>query len=160
MGQIYLDTTLHGLDSGYAKYELFPIWNIELEHPINLAYEAATADIGDYNAVDELHLKAYGVISINYNRDIEAFPLLQDIVSRVCKETNYTRTYKSPTDMGINMAAEGIVEDEKLKDSSIKEIESRIERYQKLVDNGSGKQEWVDICKKVLERAQKQVNKQ
>lgn len=156
LGQIYLDTK-HGLDSGYAKYELFPIWNIALDHPINLAYEAATADIGDSNAFDELHEKAYGVKSVNYNRDIGTFPLLQNIMTRACKETNYTRTYKSPTDMGINMAAEAIIDDAALRQSSIAEIESRIESYTKLVESGNGKQEWVETCKKVLERAKTQL---
>lgn len=79
------------------------------------------------------------------------------MMARICDENNYTRTYKSPTDMGINMAAEGIVDDHVLKLSSIAEIESRIKRYQKLVDRGRGKQEWVDTCEKVLERAKAQL---
>jgi uncharacterized protein (UPF0371 family) len=80
MGQMYHDH-LHGIESGYAKYETFPIRNLPLDHPINLAYEAATIDIGDYNCIDTYHLQAYGISSVNYNRDVEAFELLMQIIN-------------------------------------------------------------------------------
>jgi len=82
LGQLYLDRQ-HGLDSGYAKYETFPIWNLDLDHPVNLAYEAATADIADYNCLDSFHLKAYKERSVNYNRDVQAFPLLMGLAKNI-----------------------------------------------------------------------------
>jgi uncharacterized protein (UPF0371 family) len=101
LSQLYLDSERE-IESGYAKYELFPIWNLPVEHPVNLAYEAATADIGDYNAIDQFHLKEYGVTTVNYNRDIEAFPIVRHIANQIVATENYMRTYKSPTDMGLN----------------------------------------------------------
>jgi len=103
LGQIYQDTLI-GLNSGYAKFETFPIWNLPLDHPVNLAYEAATADIGDYNVVDQYHMDAYGVESVNYNRDVDAFQLILDMAEHVVSPTNKLRTYQSPTDMCVNMA--------------------------------------------------------
>ena len=103
LGQIYYEDT-HGVDSGYAKYETFPIRNIDLNHPINLAYEAATIDIADYNMYDPFHEKAYGIKSVNYNRDVEAFEIVQNLASGFLPEKNFTRSYQSPTDMGINQA--------------------------------------------------------
>lgn len=98
LGQIYLD---HQIDikSGYAKYETFPIRNIAIGHPINLAYEAATVDIGDYNMMDEYHKKAYGQDSVNYNRDVEAFEIVMSIAKKIVNHKNYMVKYQSPTDM-------------------------------------------------------------
>ncbi|MCL2160191.1 MAG: DUF1846 domain-containing protein, partial [Oscillospiraceae bacterium] len=87
--------------AGYAKFETFPIWNLPLKHPVNLAYEAATADLNDINAIDPYHLEAYGETAVNYNRDIEAFPLVKNILSKIMDENE---AYHSPTDMGVNMA--------------------------------------------------------
>lgn len=98
LGQIYLDHEI-GIKSGYAKYETFPIWNLPLHHPINLAYEAATADIGDRNEMDLLHKKAYKIDSVNYNRDIEAFGIVMDIARKIVTHKNYMIKYQSPTDM-------------------------------------------------------------
>ena len=111
-----------GVSAGYAKFETFPIWNIPLKHPINLAYEAATADLDDVNMIDPFHLEAYGVTTVNYNRDVEIFPVLNAILTRIYGES----AYKSPTDMGVNMAGNCIIDDEACREASKLEI---IRRY-------------------------------
>ena len=113
-----------GIDAGYAKFETFPIWNIPLKHPVNLAYEAATADLNDVNIIDSFHLDAYGVTTVNYNRDVEAFSVLSATFEMIYGES----PYKSPTDMGVNMAGNCIVDDEVCKEASKQEI---IRRYYK-----------------------------
>ncbi|MDD5128445.1 MAG: DUF1846 family protein, partial [Candidatus Omnitrophica bacterium] len=100
-----------GINAGYAKFETFPIWNLPLKHPVNVAYEAATADIQDFNLVDPFHLNKYSKTSINYNRDVESFPILKLILSRIYAKDYNLPTYNSPTDMGVNRAGFGIVED-------------------------------------------------
>ena len=111
-----------GIKAGYAKFETFPIWNLPLKHPVNLAYEAATADLNDVNMIDPFHLEAYGETTVNYNRDIEIFPVLRAIFERIYGEC----PYKSPTDMGVNMIASAIVDDEACREASCQEI---IRRY-------------------------------
>ncbi len=111
-----------GVRAGYAKFETFPIWNIPLKHPVNLAYEAATADLNDVNMIDPFHLEAYGVTTVNYNRDVEIFPVLSAIFERIYGEN----PYKSPTDMGVNMAGFCICDDEVCREASRQEI---IRRY-------------------------------
>ena len=111
-----------GITAGYAKFETFPIWNLPLKHPVNLAYEAATADLNDVNMIDPFHLEAYGETTVNYNRDIEVFPVLQAIFEEIMGEC----PYKSPTDMGVNMAGYCIVDDEVCQEASRQEI---IRRY-------------------------------
>ena len=111
-----------GISAGYAKYETFPIWNIPLKHPVNLAYEAATADLNDVNMIDPFHLEAYGETTVNYNRDVEIFPVLNAIFEKIAGES----PYKSPTDMGVNMAGYAIVDDEVVCKASKDEI---IRRY-------------------------------
>ena len=113
-----------GIKAGYAKFETFPIWNLPLKHPVNLAYEAATADLNDVNMIDPFHLEAYGVTTVNYNRDIEIFPVLRAIFERIYGEC----PYKSPTDMGVNMAGNSIVDDAVCCEASCQEI---IRRYYK-----------------------------
>ncbi|MDD3278440.1 MAG: DUF1846 domain-containing protein [Lachnospiraceae bacterium] len=113
-----------GVRAGYAKYETFPIWNIPLKHPVNLAYEAATADLNDVNMIDPFHLEAYGVTTVNYNRDVEIFPVLNAIFERIFGKS----PYKSPTDMGVNMAGNCIVDDAVCREASHQEI---IRRYYK-----------------------------
>ena len=108
----------HGIKAGYAKFETFPIWNIPLKHPVNLAYEAATADLNDINMIDPFHLEAYGETTINYNRDVEIFPVLNAIFQRIYGES----PYKSPTDMGVNMAGNCICDDEACREASKQEI--------------------------------------
>ena len=121
LSQLYHDN-LRGIKAGYAKFETFPIWNIPLKHPINLAYEAATADLNDVNMIDPFHLEAYGVTTVNYNRDIEIFPVLNAIFEGIYGEN----PYKSPTDMGVNMAGNCIIDDEACCQASRMEI---IRRY-------------------------------
>jgi uncharacterized protein (UPF0371 family) len=152
LGQVYHDSSC-GIDSGYAKYETFPIWNLRIDHPVNLAYEAATADIGDFNVYDHFHEEAYGEKAVNYNRDVEAFVIIRDILDRIVPEDNHMREYKSPTDMGISMAGFCIEDDEAVRKASVREIERRIEEYGELVKSGRGKKEWVERCEELLERA-------
>ncbi len=111
-----------GIKSGYAKFETFPIWNLPLNHPVNIAYEAATADLDDLNCIDPFHLEAYGVRTVNYNRDVEIFPVLNAMFQRIYGES----PYKSPTDMGVNMAGNAICDDEVCRDAAKQEI---IRRY-------------------------------
>ena len=148
LGMIYHDDK-KGLDSGYAKYETFPIWNLPLKHPINLAYEAATADIGDHNVIDIYHQEAYGEHSINYNRDVNAFRILKGLAKDFVKESNYLKQFKSPTDMGISMAGFAITNDPVVSVASYKEISRRKEWYQEMVDRGEGKRTWVKICEEL-----------
>ena len=123
-----------GVKAGYAKFETFPIWNIPLKHPVNLAYEAATADLKDVNMIDHFHLEAYGKTTVNYNRDIEAFPVVRTILSKITGNDN---VYQSPTDMGVNMAGYGIFDDEVVKEAAKQEI---IRRYYKAkVDYAKGR---------------------
>lgn len=111
-----------GIKAGYAKYETFPIWNLPLKHPVNLAYEAATADLNDVNMIDPFHMEAYGEMTINYNRDVEIFPVLRAMFEKIMGSC----PYKSPTDMGVNMAGYGIIDDEATRAASKQEI---IRRY-------------------------------
>ena len=121
LSQLYHENK-RGIRAGYAKFETFPIWNLPLDHPVNLAYEAATADLNDVNMIDSFHLSAYGVSTVNYNRDIEIFPVLNAMFERIFGES----PYKSPTDMGVNMAGYCIVDDEVCRKASCQEI---IRRY-------------------------------
>jgi Uncharacterized protein conserved in bacteria len=114
-----------GVKAGYAKFETFPIWNLPLKHPVNIAYEAATADIKDVNMIDYFHLQAYGVQTVNYNRDIEVFPVVRSILSKISGEA---LDYKSPTDMGVNMAGYCISDDAVCQEASRQEV---IRRYYK-----------------------------
>ena len=121
LSQLYNENK-HGVRAGYAKFETFPIWSIPLKHPVNIAYEAATADLGDVNMIDPFHLEAYQKIAINYNRDIEIFPVLNNLFENIYGES----PYKSPTDMGVNMAGFCICDDEACCEASKNEI---IRRY-------------------------------
>ena len=111
-----------GIKAGYAKFETFPIWNLPLKHPVNLAYEAATADLNDVNMIDPFHLEAYGETSVNYNRDIEIFPVLNAMMEKILGES----PYKSPTDMGVNMVGCAISDDDVVRDAACQEV---IRRY-------------------------------
>ena len=122
LSQLYQEHQ-RGIEAGYAKFETFPIWNLPLKHPVNLAYEAATADLNDVNMIDPFHLEAYGKTTVNYNRDIEIFPVLNAIFEGIYGENTY---YKSPTDMGVNMAGNCIIDDEACCVASKMEI---IRRY-------------------------------
>ena len=122
-----------GVRAGYAKFETFPIWNLPLKHPVNLAYEAATVDLDDVNMIDPFHLEAYGVTTVNYNRDVEIFPVLRTIFENILGQC----PYKSPTDMGVNMAGNCIVDDEVCRQASRMEILRRY--YATLTDRLQGK---------------------
>lgn len=121
LSQLYHENK-RGIKAGYAKFETFPIWNLPLKHPVNLAYEAATADLNDVNMIDPFHLEAYGVTTVNYNRYIEIYPVLMAIFEGIFGEC----PYKSPTDMGVNMVGNCIIDDEVCKEASKQEI---IRRY-------------------------------
>ncbi len=122
-----------GITAGYAKFETFPIWNLPLKHPVNLAYEAATADLNDLNMIDPFHLEAYGDMTVNYNRDVEAFPLLKAMLESILGES----PYNSPTDMGVNMAGNCIFDDAAVREAAKDEI---IRRYYKVkCDNIMGR---------------------
>lgn len=121
LSQLYHEH-LHGINAGYAKFETFPIWNLPLKHPVNLAYEAATIDLNDVNMIDPFHLEAYNETTVNYNRDVEIFPVLESTFKKIMS----TCPYKSPTDMGVNMAGNAIIDDEACKEASKQEI---IRRY-------------------------------
>ncbi len=122
-----------GVNAGYAKFETFPIWNLPLNHPVNLAYEAATADLNDVNMIDPFHLEAYGTTTVNYNRDVEAFPVLVTMFERILGEC----PYKSPTDMGVNMAGLSITDDNVCREASKQEILRRY--YDVLCQQKQGK---------------------
>jgi len=126
LSQLYHDYR-RNIRSGYAKFETFPIWNIPLKHPANIAYEAATADIRDFNIIDPFHLEAYGTAVVNYNRDIEVFPVLRRILEKI---TGCDSFYKSPTDMGVNRAGFAITDDEVVREASRQEVIRRYFRYQ------------------------------
>ena len=115
-----------GVHAGYAKFETFPIWNLPLKHPVNVAYEAATADIRDFNVIDSFHLEAYDQKAVNYNRDVEAFPLLRRIIEKITGGPSF---YKSPTDMGVNRAGFGIVDDGAVQAAATQEVIRRYFRY-------------------------------
>ena len=121
LSQLYHENK-RGIKAGYAKFETFPIWNLPLKHPVNLAYEAATADLNDVNMIDPYHLEAYGITTVNYNRDVDIFPVLNAIFEGIYGES----PYKSPTDMGVNMAGFCIMDDEACCEASKQEI---IRRY-------------------------------
>ena len=125
LNQMYHEARM-GMTPHYSKLETFPIWNLPLEHPVNIAYEAATADLGDVNLIDHFHLQAYGKVTVNYNRDLEAYPLLKKIIERI---NNSECPYKSPTDMGVNRCGFGITDDEVCREAGKEEI---IRRYFKI----------------------------
>ena len=149
LSQLYHDN-LRGIKAGYAKFETFPIWNLPLKHPVNLAYEAATTDLNDVNMIDPFHLEAYGKTTVNYNRDIEVFPVLNTIFERIYGSS----PYRSPTDMGVNMAGFCITDDKVVCDAAKQEV---IRRYYKALvreKNGekvSGEIFKLDLLMKQLE---------
>ena len=148
LSQLYHDHK-RGIQSGYAKFETFPIWNLPLKHPVNIAYEAATADLNDMNMIDPFHLEAYGQTTVNYNRDVEIFPVLNAMFQRI----NGSSPYKSPTDMGVNMAGNCIVDDEAVCAAAKMEI---VRRYYTALSNqrkGSGDARDVEKLKLIMQSA-------
>ncbi len=161
IGQIYLDSTI-GLQSGYAKYETFPIWNLPLDHPVNLAYEAATLDTfalswwvyDAVNVVDEFHKKAYKQEVTGYRKDADAFLLLKDVAKKVLTHKNYINSYKSPTDMGINMVGACIVDQDIVCTAALQEIKRREEQYAEAKTHGTdyGDFDPVNKCQELYQK--------
>ena len=148
LSQVYHEYR-RGVHAGYGKYETFPIWNLPLKHPVNLAYEAATADLQDVNMIDPYHLEAYGVTTVNYNRDVEAFPIVRAILARI---TGNDRFYCSPTDMGVNMAGYAIVDDEVCREAGRQEI---IRRWWKGIDDlkqGKERPETIEKLESIMQQ--------
>lgn len=143
LSQLYQENK-RGIRAGYAKFETFPIWNLPLKHPVNVAYEAATADLNDVNMIDPFHLDAYGTTTVNYNRDIEIFPVLNAIFEGIYGEN----PYKSPTDMGVNMAGNCIIDDEACCNASKQEIVRRY--YASLCNLAEGKADETEVNKIAL----------
>jgi uncharacterized protein (UPF0371 family) len=166
LSQLYQENK-HGINAGYAKFETFPIWNFPLKHPLNVAYEAATADIQDFNLVDPFHLSAYNETAVNYNRDVESFPILKLILNKIFSDGGTAEKqgvtsdgllrwskqslYNSPTDMGVNRAGYGIVNDEIVKEAARQELIRRYFRYNEEYVSGIEKKETVDRVMRLME---------
>ncbi len=148
LSQLYHEQK-RGIKAGYAKFETFPVWNLPLKHPVNVAYEAATADLNDVNMIDPFHLEAYEQTTINYNRDVEIFPVLNAMFEQILGES----PYKSPTDMGVNMVGNCIVDDEVCREASNQEIIRRY--YQALCDckRGTGSKETLNKLELIMRQA-------
>jgi len=171
LSQVYHEN-INGVNSGYAKFETFPVWNLPLNHPVNLAYEAATADLNDVNLIDSFHLKKYGIEAVNYNRDLEAFPVLKNILKKVLKKN----IYYSPTDMGVNMIGYCITDNEVVENASKKEIvrryfnelnnykmglcdEDAYKKIKNIMDNINIDENILDVVKPALERKERENGK-
>jgi len=150
MSQIYHDSK-NKINSGYAKFETFPVWNLPLNHPINLAYEAATADLQDKNKIDFYHLKHYKIKSVNYNRDIKNFSILMKLANLITKSKS-AFGYHSPTDMGIGNTKSGIIDDKICREASIKEIYRRMKFYTKEYHSGRENKKTLDRMKEIIKR--------
>ena len=137
-----------GKAAGYSKFESFPVWNLPLDHPLNIAYEAATIDLADKNMIDPYHLEAYGKEAVNYNRDVDAFPLLVAIWQKM---TNGACPYRSPTDMGVNRIGFGIIDDEVVRNASRQEVIRRFLRYQCAFAEGSSPRSMVERAKELMD---------
>ena len=151
LSQVYHEV-LAGKNTGYAKFETFPVWNLPVDHPVNLAYEAATADLGDVNMLDYFHKAAYGVDATNYNRDLEAFPILRTILTRISKGN--VCPYQSPTDMGVNMVGFCITNDANVRSASWQEIESRYVKAIADYQAGKGTMDAIERIEKIKEKKQ------
>ena len=149
LNQMYHEYRM-GMKCSYSKFETFPVWNLPLDHPVNIAYEAATADIGDVNLIDHFHLQAYNEIAVNYSRDLEAFPLLRRILERI---TNTTCPYKSPTDMGVNRIGFGIVNDEVCREAGRQEIIRRYLSTRVQYAQGMASEETLERSRAILDKA-------
>ena len=171
LSQVYHEN-INGVNAGYAKFETFPVWNLSLNHPVNLAYEAATADLNDVNLIDSFHLKKYGIKAVNYNRDLEAFPVLKNILKKVLKKN----IYYSPTDMGVNMIGYCITDNEVVEMASKKEIvrryynelnnykmglcdEDTYKKIKNIMDNINIDENILDVVKPSLERKERENGK-
>jgi len=149
LSQIYKERKKGRRDVGFAKFESFPIWDLSLSHPVNLAYEAATADLGDENVVDPFHLRAYGRRVVNYNRDVANFHILKRVM-RAIDGKLYPFGYRSPTDMGVNMMSAGIVSDVVCRRAAAKEIRGRVKEYAREAKLGRLDESVVERAKGIL----------
>ena len=147
LSQLYQEHQ-RGVQAGYAKFETFPIWNLPLNHPVNIAYEAATADLEDSNMIDNYHLEAYGEMAVNYNRDVEIFPVLKAVFERIYGES----PYKSPTDMGVNMVGKCIYDDEVCRGAACQEIIRRYYAARCALVQGRAEQHEVDKLQRVMQK--------
>jgi len=150
LSQLYQEHK-RGINAGYAKFETFPIWNIPLKHPVNVAYEAATADIQDFNLVDPFHLAKYNETAINYNRDVESFPILKLILTKILNNNASLPMYNSPTDMGVNRAGFGIIDDKAVQEAAKQELIRRYFRYNSEYVLGIEKKETVERATLLME---------
>ena len=148
LSQVYHEHK-RGVKAGYGKYETFPVWNLPLKHPVNLAYEAATADLQDVNMIDPFHLENYGVMTVNYNRDVEAFPIVNRILTKITGDSKF---YCSPTDMGVNMVGYAIFDDDACREASKQEILRRY--FVGLCDLKQGKEspETIEKLRMIMEQ--------
>ncbi len=151
LAQMYHDRQRGG-HSGYAKFETFPIWDLPVDHPVNVAYAAATADLADQVMVDPFHLAEYGTTAVNYNRDIESFPILKSLLERIVGSENRDVYYKSPTDMGVNRASAGITDDQVVREAARQEIIRRFFRYQWEYLQAVGTQETVERTEQLMKQ--------
>jgi uncharacterized protein (UPF0371 family) len=142
-----------GMMSAFAKWETFPVWDLPLDHPVNVAYEAATADLRDVNMIDPFHLEAYGIEVVNYNRDVEHFPILRALMERILGQCERVPRYRSPTDMCVNRVSEGIVDDEVVREASRQEIVRRFLRYNWEHSIGIESADTLEIARKLMERS-------
>ena len=147
LSQLYQEHQ-RGVQAGYAKFETFPIWNLPLNHPVNIAYEAATADLEDSNMIDSYHLEAYGEMAVNYNRDVEIFPVLKAVFERIYGES----PYKSPTDMGVNMVGKCIYDDDVVRAAACQEIIRRYFAARCALVQGRAQQHEVDKLQRVMQK--------
>ena len=168
LSQVYHEQK-RGVNAGYAKFETFPVWNLPLKHPVNLAYEAATADLKDVNMIDPFHLEKYGITAVNYNRDVEAFPVLKTILNKMIGED----IYASPTDMGVNVIASCIIDDDVVREAAKKEIvrryyqatndyklglgdEDAVQKIKLLMNEIDIDENYLDVIKPALEKSKKE----
>ncbi len=151
LSQLYHDYK-KGINSGFAKFETFPIWNLPIDHPVNVAYEAATADLGDKVMVDPYHLKAYGITAASYNRDIENFVIMKKIFEKIIGKRNFMTQYRSPTDMGVNKAGEGIIDDAAIRAAAKQEIIRRYFQYKRGFLKGIETKETVERVEGVMKK--------
>ncbi len=168
LSQVYHEQK-RGVNAGYAKFETFPVWNLPLKHPVNLAYEAATADLKDVNMIDPFHLEKYNITAVNYNRDVEAFPVLKTILNKMIGSD----IYSSPTDMGVNVIAECITDDEIVKEAAKREIvrryyqatndyklglgdEDAVQKIKLLMNEIDIDENYLDVIKPALEKSKKE----
>lgn len=149
MSQIYQERK-KGIKSGFAKFETFPIWDLEVNHPVNRAYEAATADLGDYNEIDPFHLEAYGIEATNYNRDVENFAIMAKIIDMMTDPDDPFAQIRSPTDMGVNMAKQGIIDDDAVREASKQEIIRRFYQYQREFVEGNTRYDTLERMEKIM----------